>query len=88
MATGLRMEAAIFQIVAIFPDFQIVGRAWLHKIAPLWLDNGWARISQVFQLWAAHYYYSVIHPFEEQPLIQLLLFSTAHSGPANFKYTS
>ena len=30
MATGLRMEAAIFQIVAIFPDFQIVGRAWLH----------------------------------------------------------
>ena len=26
MATGLRMEAAIFQIVAIFPDFEIVGR--------------------------------------------------------------
>ena len=35
MATGLRMEAAIFQIVAIFPDFEIVGWAGLHKIAPL-----------------------------------------------------
>ena len=35
VATGLRMEAAIFQIVAIFPDFEIVGWAGLHKIAPL-----------------------------------------------------
>ena len=57
MATGLRMEAAIFQIVAIFPDFQIVGRAWLHKIARLWLDNGWVGDKPSVQLWAAHYYF-------------------------------